>query len=323
MKCSMIIRCYNEEEHIGRLLTGIMEQTIKNVEIILVDSGSTDATLAISSRFPVKIVSIKPEDFSFGRSLNIGCQHATGEFIAIASAHVYPVYKDWLEKMLQPFVDNQIGLVYGKQRGNEITKYTEHQIFAKWFSEISDLNQTHPFCNNANAAIRRDLWSQISYDESLTGLEDLDWSKKILSLDYKIAYVSDAEIVHVHNETFKKIYNRYYREALAFKQIFPDEIFRFRDFVKFTITNTITDYYHAWYDQAFWENLFSIPTFRFMQFWGTYKGFLQHGVITSEVKQTFYYPRKMEKKQDTNKYHEDRKIDYYRLSEEECLEKIL
>jgi len=178
MKCSIIIRCYNEEEHIGRLLTGIMEQTIKNVEIILVDSGSTDATLAISSRFPVKIVSIKPEDFSFGRSLNIGCQHATGEFIAIASAHVYPVYKDWLEKMLQPFVDNQIGLAYGKQRGNEITKYTEHQIFAKWFSEISDLNQTHPFCNNANAAIRRDLWSQIPYDESLTGLEDLDWSKK-------------------------------------------------------------------------------------------------------------------------------------------------
>ena len=60
-----------------------------------------------------------------------------------------------------------------------------------------------------------------------------------------------------------------------------------------------------------------------MQFWGTYKGFLQHGVITSEVKQTFYYPRKMENKQDTNKYHEDRKIYYYRLAEEECLEKIL
>ncbi|QXE23130.1 hypothetical protein B6N60_01819 [Richelia sinica FACHB-800] len=42
---SIIIRCYNEEEHIGRLLSGIIQQTIKDVEIIVVDSGSTDATM--------------------------------------------------------------------------------------------------------------------------------------------------------------------------------------------------------------------------------------------------------------------------------------
>ena len=106
MKCSIIVRCYNEEEHIGRLLTGIMEQTLRDIEIIIVDSGSTDATLKIASRFPVRIVSIKPEEFSFGRSLNIGCEKAIGDFIVIASAHVYPIYKDWLEKILEPFVDH-------------------------------------------------------------------------------------------------------------------------------------------------------------------------------------------------------------------------
>jgi GT2 family glycosyltransferase len=156
----------------------------------------------------------------------------------------------------------------------------------------------------------------------LTGLEDLDWSKKILSLDYKIAYISDAEVVHVHNESFKKIYNRYYREALAFKEIFPDEIFRLRDFVKFTISNTVTDYYHAWHDRVFLKNLFAIPIFRFMQFWGTYKGFLKHGIITSEVKQTFYYPRKMEKPKESKQSYEDRIIEY-KLTKEDYLEKIL
>ncbi|NEO00616.1 MAG: glycosyltransferase, partial [Moorea sp. SIO3I7] len=45
---SIIIRCYNEEEHIGRLLSGIMQQTIQDVEIIVVDSGSTDATPSIA-----------------------------------------------------------------------------------------------------------------------------------------------------------------------------------------------------------------------------------------------------------------------------------
>ena len=71
-RCSIIIRAYNEEDHIGRLLTGIMEQTVKEVEIIVVDSGSSDATVAIASRFPTQILSIAPHEFTFGRSLNLG-----------------------------------------------------------------------------------------------------------------------------------------------------------------------------------------------------------------------------------------------------------
>ena len=51
--CSVLIRCFNEEKFIGKLLTGIMKQTIKDLEIIIVDSGSTDATLSVASQFPV------------------------------------------------------------------------------------------------------------------------------------------------------------------------------------------------------------------------------------------------------------------------------
>ena len=69
---SVMIRCLNEERHIGRLLTGICEQTPPPDQIVVVDSGSTDATLAIASRFPVESHD-RAERFSFGRSLNIGC----------------------------------------------------------------------------------------------------------------------------------------------------------------------------------------------------------------------------------------------------------
>ena len=162
---SVVIRCYNEEKHIGRLLHGISQQTIKDIEIIIVDSGSTDGTLAIASRFPLKIVTIKPEDFSFGRSLNLGCTAATSDFIVIASAHVYPVYRDWIEQLLTPFQDSSAGLVYGRQQGGESTRFSEHQVFARWFPEKSVAIQNHPFCNNANAVIRRDLWKKFRYDE--------------------------------------------------------------------------------------------------------------------------------------------------------------
>jgi glycosyltransferase involved in cell wall biosynthesis len=115
----VVIRGYNEGQHIGRLLSGIVHQTVSDVEIILVDSGSTDATLSIAARYPIKILSISPEEFSFGRALNLGCRAASNEFIVIASAHVYPVHQDLLERLLAPFAEPQVALVYGKQRGVE------------------------------------------------------------------------------------------------------------------------------------------------------------------------------------------------------------
>ena len=101
MKISIVIRSHNEEEHIGRLLSGIAEQTITDLDIILVDSGSTDATVTIASRYPVRILTIPKEDFSFGRSLNIGCNSTNWDLIVLASAHVYPMYKDWLENLVK------------------------------------------------------------------------------------------------------------------------------------------------------------------------------------------------------------------------------
>jgi len=306
---SIIIRCYNEEKYIARLLTGIEQQSLKNIEIIVVDSGSTDATISIASRYPIKLISISPEDFSFGFSLNQGCAVAKGEFLVFASAHVYPVYQDWLEQLIMPFADERVGLSYGKQRGNESTKYSEHQVFAKWFPENSNYNQSSPFCNNANAAIRRSLWQQLPYDESLTGLEDLDWAKRVIALNYRIAYAAEAEIIHVHEETPLKIYSRYYREAIAFKKIFPEEHLDIWDVIRLTFTNIFNDFYHAWRDKKLIENIISIPVFRLMQFLGGFRGFNQIQPVTSRLKQTFYYPRGFQRLSDSNLANR-KKIDY-------------
>ena len=168
MNCSIVIRAYNEEKHIGRLLEGIRHQTLKDVEIILVDSGSTDGTVSVAESFGARIVHIRPEEFTFGRSLNYGIKAATREFIVIASAHVYPVYPDWLETLLRPFQDDSVALTYGKQRGPDFAKFSEQQIFHQWYPDVSKPKQETAFCNNANAAIRKSLWEKNNYDETLT-----------------------------------------------------------------------------------------------------------------------------------------------------------
>ncbi len=308
---SVVVRCYNEEEHIGRLLSGIAEQTIaSDTEIIVVDSGSTDATVSIASQFPTSIVTIDPNEFSFGRALNVGCAEASGEFIVAASAHVYPVREDWLERLLAPFDDPEVALTYGKQRGNEVTKYAEHQVFAQWFPDESNYDQDHPFCNNANAAIRRDLWKEIPYNEELTGLEDLDWAKRAMERGHKIAYVADAPIIHVHDETPNEIFNRYRREAIALKHVLPRESFTFWDFCRLFASNVVGDCYSAFNDGVLGSTFGEILTFRLMQFWGTYRGFRQSGEVDSQLKKRYYYPgRDFNGKKEVSS-DPDRRIDY-------------
>jgi glycosyltransferase involved in cell wall biosynthesis len=291
-RCSIIIRAYNEEGHIGRLLAGIMQQTVKDVEIILVDSGSTDATTAIAGRYPVSILHIPPEEFTFGRSLNQGIRQANGEIIVIASAHIYPVFPDWLEKLLEPFENPETAIAYGKQRGAENTKFSESRVFEQWFPDQSQKHQSHPFCNNANAAIRRSVWQKNKYDESLTGLEDLAWASWAVDQGHLIAYIAEAEVVHVHDETPAGVYNRYRREALAFKRIFPQERFSLINFFHLTITNITSDLAQAARQGLLWPNLSSIFWFRIMQFWGTYQGYRHSGPVTWQLRRTFYYPRR-------------------------------
>lgn len=308
--CSVVIRCFNEEKHIGVLLSGIMVQTVKNIEIILVDSGSTDATLLIASQYPVKIIHLKPEDFSFGHSLNLGCSIASTDIIVIASAHVYPLCIDWLESLLEPFSDPDVALVYGKQRGDENACYAEQQIYRKWYPEHSVNHQKHPFCNNANAAIRKSLWVQFPYNSELTGLEDLDWARRVIESGRKIVYTARAEVIHVHNETPRQIYNRYLREAIAYKRIYPNEKFNFVDFMTLFLANAGSDVCNAWHDKVLSRNLAKIVVFRFMQFWGTFRGYNQKGIVTQELANRFYYPHGLLKRREPVIPEKERLIDY-------------
>ncbi len=309
MNCSIVIRAYNEEKHIGKLLRGIKQQTVQDAEVILVDSGSTDATVSIAESYGAKVARIRPQEFTFGRSLNLGVQAATRELVVVASAHVYPVYPDWLETLLRPFEDPDVALSYGKQRGPEFAKFSERQIFHQWYPEESAPRQKTAFCNNANAAIRKSLWERNPYDETLTGLEDLAWAKWAKEQGYHIAYVAEAKIIHVHNETPRGVFNRYKREAMAFKKIHPEAHFNWYDFARLTTTNVASDLWHAAREGVFWKSLPSVFWFRFMQFYGTRMGYKESGMVTPQLRETFYYARERKKNEERKRQVEPIRYD--------------
>lgn len=291
MKVSIVIRAYNEDEHLEKLLLGLSVQTIEPHEIILVDSGSTDQTVDIARRYGLKIVPIEKAEFTFGRALNYGCRAATGDICVFASAHTYPVYDTWLEGLVAPFENDRVAVSYGRQIGNDSNKFSEHQIFAQWFPEDSMCPQGTYFCNNANCAIRRSDWAEHPYDESLTGLEDLAWAKAAQARGQWIAYVADAVVVHVHDESWEQVFTRYRREAIAMRAIDDHAHFTRLDLAWLMVRNIGSDWMEAWRQGVLGKELRSIVMFRYNQLTGTYRGFNDPPEISAALKTRFYYPK--------------------------------
>lgn len=286
----VVIRSLNEEKHIGRLLTGLVRQSVRPERIVLVDSGSTDATVEIAARFGAQIQTIAPVRFSFGRSLNLGCSVLDTDLIIIASAHVYPLYDNWIEQLVEPFQDDQTALVYGRQIGDHRTKFSEQQLLRRWFPDVSVSNQSHPFCNNANAVIRRDIWTSQPYDEDLTGLEDIDWARRALNNGYLLSYVAEGPVVHVHEESWDMLRNRYRREAIAHRRIYEDQRLSAAGALALGARHIVADYRAAAVQRALLRNLLSIPSFHAAQFLGAYQGFGHDGEIPKSLMRRFYYP---------------------------------
>lgn len=289
-RVSAVIRTYNEAEHIGRLLEGFDKQSVRPDEIIVVDSGSSDSTVEIAQSAGAVVKHIAKNEFSFGRALNIGCAAAKGDVLVLASAHVYPIYNTYVEHLLSAFEREGVAIAYGRQVGDERTKFSESRVMLKWFPDQNIWDQGHPFSNNANAAVLRSVWQEAPYDETLTGLEDLAFAKSALSRGHKIAYVADAPVVHVHEESWNMTRNRYRREAMAYARIVEGSTMSLPSAVGLAVSNIVSDYKDAVKAHRFRGNLTSIPLFRTAQFVGAWQGFRAPDDLSAQLRERFYYP---------------------------------
>jgi rhamnosyltransferase len=293
MKISIVLRTYNEEKHLEQLLQGIAAQKTLGVDIetIVVDSGSTDRTLQTASSHGCKIVKIPKEEFTFGRSLNVGCSESSGEILVFISGHCIPVNESWVADLVRPIIENEVVYSYGRQIGNEISKFSEQQLFKKYYPAKSNIPQEGFFCNNANAALLKSAWDEYKFNEELTGLEDMELAKRLQADGKKIAYIASAPVYHIHEETLINIRNRYERESFALQYIMPEVHLRFSDLIRYIVSAVMFDISVAIEEKQLAKNITSILGFRVMQFWGSYRGNHEHRKLSNKMKERYFYPK--------------------------------
>ncbi len=289
-KTSIIIRTYNEEKHIGNLLEAIEKQDYKDYEIIVVDSGSTDKTLEIAKKFGVKIINIESRDFTFGHALNVGCKQGEGKYLVFASAHILPTDYHWLSNLVSSFSNEKVAMVYGRQMGSERSKFSEKKDFQRLFGKISvDFNISINYANNANSAIRKELWKSHPFDEYLFGLEDVDWARHMIKMGHTIRYESKAAIHHIHNEEWHQIFNRYRREAIAATRIGLKRPPQSGVTFSWLFLRLAEDILHSFPNWSF-KRLEEILRFRYYQWKGSRQGwFHDKGLDLERDKQEIFF----------------------------------
>lgn len=222
VETSIIIRTFNEERHLPALFDALDRQACKNFETLVIDSGSTDRTRTIAGTRADRVIRISSHDFTFGYSLNAGIKAAAGRLIVIVSAHTVPCGPDWLENLIAPLRDEgkKIAMTYGRQFGVDSSKFSEAEDLHRMFGAEARIERDTDFrVNNANAALRRTLWQDHPFDEELTGLEDIEWARYWMGHGFQVTYVPEAALLHIHQESWRQIQRRFYREAVAMRRM--------------------------------------------------------------------------------------------------------
>ncbi len=211
-RASVLVRTFNSAATLTACLESLRSQTV-TPEIIVVDSGSTDGTLAIANRMADRIVHVPDRPFSYGRALNRGAAVATAPVHFALSSHCSIPGRDWIERSLRHYENPDVAATNGQQTLPDGSPL-EHVFYLR-----GDTDLPNPFWGFSNHASswRADIWRDEPFNESLVASEDFEWSDRVRALGFAIVFDPALTIPGDHRTAQGPValYRRSYREFLG------------------------------------------------------------------------------------------------------------
>ena len=203
---SVVIRAWNEAAQLEQLLDVIARQDYPGeVELIVVDSGSTDDTAQIATRAGAKVVTLPQAEFTYPKALNLGFAAATKELVAELVAHALPVNDHWLSNGARHFADPQVVGVYAPPIAPDHGGWAERlsskplHYHSRLRGVIAVKKPGMGVFGATNIMMRRSAWRQHPFDERYAaGGEDEAWAKWALQNGYRIIRDPDYTVYHSH-----------------------------------------------------------------------------------------------------------------------------
>lgn len=200
----VVIRTLDESELIGRCLETLAAQRGDfDLDVLVVDSGSTDGTVEIARSHGARIVELPPGEFDYSRSLNLGIEEVRGDLVVSLSAHAIPTDEGWLESVTAHFGRSDVAGVSTRQVPWPDAPWQEVKRIAQAFGEepraYSRADSAGLLFSNAASAIRRCVWQEHPF--TLPAVEDLEWAQRVVAAGWSIVYEPGTAVYHSHRES--------------------------------------------------------------------------------------------------------------------------
>lgn len=222
---SIALLTCNAGDLLGRMLQAIRDQeTDRHVEIVAVDSGSTDGTVERLREAGARVFEIPNEDFDFGATRDLVYQHTRGEYVVNLSQDAVPKHGRWLENLIAPMLkDPKVAVSCGASnpdpdRGIRQFPWERNGYFYFTREIRAFVTRYGKGVSFSNSAVRRSVWEELRFDPQPLG-EDFQFQIKLCARDWDRAYPDGAEVLHHHDYDLQGLWGRCRNEGLALRMM--------------------------------------------------------------------------------------------------------
>lgn len=218
MTASIVIPTKNAERYIRPLITKLREQTFAPLEIIIIDSSSSDQTAAIAQEMGCWVEVIPQAEFNHGGTRNRAARLAKGEILVFMTQDALPLDETFLQKLIEPISQGTAVAAYARQIPHPDANPTE--AFGRQFnypaqSHLQTLAQLPYkgfktfFYSDVASAVRAEVfWAMGGYPDWVIVDEDVYLCARLLRAGHTVAYAAEAKVMHSHNYSLSQQFRR-------------------------------------------------------------------------------------------------------------------
>jgi rhamnosyltransferase len=219
----VVILTLNGGSELRRSIEQILSQKIDGpIELVLVDSGSSDGTEHLDRQFPLKMVRIPKSSFRFGAARNLAFASSTGKYVATISQDYVPAGPNWLAELVRPLregADVSLGAVIPPRDRRPF--YWETRRFC-YTSEGREFIRRHGGIGFSCTclATRRDVWEQTGFGDDTPMSEDKVFQKRCFEKGFSNVVHAEAAVgYHGHQYEVRSVFKRCENEGFGWKWV--------------------------------------------------------------------------------------------------------
>jgi glycosyltransferase involved in cell wall biosynthesis len=219
---SVVVPVKDGERHLEELLAALRRERVD--EVLVIDSGSHDRSVAIARAQGAEVLDIPPSDFGHGRTRNLGAERTRGELIAFLTQDATPL-EGWRAAFVDAMgLDPRVGAAYGPHLPRPETSPMIARELTEFFDGFSPDGRSvvqgpgdPTFLSNVNACYRRGCWEEVRFRD-LPYSEDQAFGRDLLAAGWLKAYAPAAGVLHAHDYGPVEFMRRYFDEYRGLRE---------------------------------------------------------------------------------------------------------